>query len=104
MAEKVLIACVLFDNGETYEDHYYDNTILGVYNTFEGVKEAFEEHIEARRKNYKLEKLDKPMGFHACLGDYSNPTEFHFYVKYNATDEYDESCYIYYYLVKEVGK
>ena len=108
MAEKVLIACVFYNNGESYEDHFYNNTILGVYKTFEGVKEAFEDHIEAIRKKYKLEQPDKHMQFHGCLGYHSNPTEFHFYARYKASENkrysYDNSSYTYYYLVKEVGK
>ena len=107
MAEKVLIACVHYDNGEEWEDHYSRNDILGVFRTHEGVEETFEKHIEALGKHYKRVRPNKNMSFWGCLGDPKNPTEFYFYAMYKATKRsqaYDNSRYTYYYLVKEVCK
>lgn len=104
MAEKVLIACVYYDNGETWEDHYSFNDILEVCKTFEDLDEAFDEHIETLEKRYRRARPDENMPFSDCLGNSEDPTEFYFYAMYKAVDDegYDNSRYIYYYLVKEV--
>lgn len=104
MAEKVLIACVHYDNGETWEDHYSRNDILGVCKSFQDLDEVFDKHIETLGKIYRLARPDKNMSFSGCLGS-EDPTEFYFYAMYKAvkgSQAYDESSYIYYYLVKEV--
>lgn len=104
MTDKVLIACVYYDNGESYEDHYYYNSILGVFRTLQGVEDAFERHIEARRNDYRRVRPGKDMPFGQYLGDPKNSAEFYFYAKYNAIDDYDDGSFVYYYLVKEVEK
>lgn len=104
MTEKVLIACVYYDNGETWEDHYSRNDILGVCKSFQDLDEAFDKHIETLGNRYRLARPDKSTPFSGCLGS-EDPTEFYFYAMYKAvkgSQAYDESIYIYYYLVKEV--
>lgn len=104
MAERVLIACVHYDNGETWGDHYSSNDILEVCKSFKDLNEAFDKHIETLGKRYKRVRPDKNMSFWGCLGNTEDPKEFYFHAIYKAVDDegYDNSRYIYYYLVKEV--
>ena len=104
MAEKVLIACVHYDNGETWEDNYSSNNILGVCKSFQDLDEVFDKHIETLGNRYRIARPDKSTPFYDCLG-IDDPTDFYFYAMYKAvkgSQAYDESSYIYYYLVKEV--